>query len=59
MEGVSLHSWLFCFVVAIVISGRYLAVKDADEIALKANIISEEDFIWYRQLHTVFINLSL
>lgn len=41
MEGVSLHSWLFCFVVAIVISGRYLAVKDADEIALKANIISE------------------
>ena len=41
MAGVSLHPWLFCFVVAVVISGRCLAMKGASEIALKANIISE------------------
>lgn len=53
MEGVSLHSF-GCLMVAVVVCGRVLAMKDAYKIALKIKVIQNRVLLWYRQLYTIF-----
>lgn len=53
MEGVSLHSF-GCLMVAVVVCGRGLAMKDAYKIALKIKVIQNRVLLWYRQLYTIF-----
>lgn len=58
MEVGENHCTLGCLVVALMICGRHLSLKDAYKLALKANLMSGFCLVYETKLHTMF-NLSL